>query len=50
VLHALNQRKDFSVGKSLLFAQEDALLCCLKYLVYYIDMFQAEQFKRYYLG
>ena len=50
LLHYLNQRKEFSVGRSLLLAQEDALLLCLKYLVYYIDMFQEQQFKRYYLG
>lgn len=36
--------------KSLLLAEEDILITSLKYLVYYIDMFQEQQFKKYYLG
>jgi hypothetical protein len=50
ILHALNQRRDLSVKKSLLLAEEDILIFCLKYLAYYLDMFQEHQFKRYYLG
>lgn len=50
ILNSINQRRDFSLKKSLLIAQEHILITSLKYLVYYIDMFQEQQFKKYYLG
>lgn len=49
-LNSLNQRRELSLKKSFLLAQEDILITSIKYLVYYIDMFQEQQFKKYYLG
>lgn len=50
ILNSLNLRKNFNVKKGLLLAEDEILLNCIRYLAYYVDMFQGEQFKRYYLG